>query len=79
MPRKSATVKELYNLPLDKAATKIEKFKDSIDLLDKKLDNAIGSKKKNKLVDKQAKEEKKTLKAEKTAKKETKKSTCANL
>ena len=67
------TAKELYNLPLDKAATKIEKFKDSIDLLDKKLDNAIGSKKKNKLVDKQAKEEKKTLKAEKTAKKETKK------
>ena len=67
------TAEELYNLPLDKAATKIEKFKDAVDLLDKKLDNAIGSKKKNKLVDKQTKEEKKTLNAQKKAKKETKK------
>ncbi len=67
------TAEELYNLPLDKAATKIEKFKDAVDLLNKKLDNAIGSKKKNKLVDKQTKEEKKTLNAQKKAKKETKK------
>lgn len=65
------TAEQLYNLPLDKAATKIEKFKDAIDLLDKKLGNAIGSKKKNNLVDKQTKEEKKTLKAEKKAKKES--------
>ncbi len=64
------TAEKLYNLPLDKAATKIKKFSDAIDLLDKKLDNAIGSKSKNKLVDKQTKEEKKTLEAYKTASKE---------
>ena len=67
------TAEELYNLPLDKAATKVEKFSDSIDLLDKKLDNAIGSKKKNKLVDQQTKQEKNTLNAYKSAKTETKK------
>lgn len=67
------TAEELYNLPLDKAATKIEKFKDAIDLLDKKLDNAIGSKAKNKLVDKQTKQEKKTLDANKLAEKESQK------
>lgn len=61
------TAEKLYNLPLDKAATKIEKFTDAIDLLSKKLDNAIGSKAKNELVDKQTKEEKKTLEAYKTA------------
>ncbi|MCM1160640.1 MAG: phage tail tape measure protein [Roseburia sp.] len=64
------TAEKLYNLPLDKAATKIEKFSDAIDLLNKKIDNAIGSKSKNKLVDKQTKEEKKTLEAYKTASKE---------
>ena len=63
----------MYNLPLDKAATKIEKFSDAIDLLDKKLDNAVGAKSKNKLIDKQTKEEKKTLDAYKEANKATKK------
>ena len=67
------TAEKLYNLPLDKATTKIEKFSDAIDLLDKKLDNAIGSKAKNKLVDKQTKEEKKTLEAYKTASSEASK------
>lgn len=67
------TAEELYNLPLDKAATKIEKFKDAIDLLDKKLDNAIGSKAKNKLVDKQTKQEKKTIDANRKAEKESQK------
>lgn len=66
------TAEKLYNLPLDKAATKIEKFSDSIDLLDKKLDNSVGAKSKNKLIDKQTKEEKKTLDAYKDANKETK-------
>lgn len=66
------TAEKLYNLPLDKAATKIETFSDSIDLLDKKLDNAVGAKSKNKLIDKQTKEEKKTLDAYKEANKETK-------
>lgn len=61
------TAEKLYNLPLDKAATKIEKFTDAIDLLDKKLNNAIGAKSKNRLVDKQTKEEKNTLEAYKTA------------
>lgn len=67
------TAEELYNLPLDKAATKIERFKDAIDLLDKRLDNAIGAKKKNKLIDRQTKEEKKTLEASKLARKESRK------
>ena len=67
------TAEKLYNLPLDKAATKIEKFSDAIDLLDKKLDNAVGAKSKNKLIDKQTKEEKKTLDAYKEANKATKK------
>ena len=67
------TAEKLYNLPLDKAATKIEKFKDAIDLLDKKLDNAIGSKAKNNLVDKQTKQEKKTIDANKKAEKEAQK------
>lgn len=66
------TAEKLYNLPLDKAATKIEKFSDAIDLLDKKLDNAVDAKSKNKLIDKQTKEEKKTLDAYKDANKETK-------
>lgn len=67
------TAEKMYNLPLDKAATKIEKFSDAIDLLDKKLDNAVGAKSKNKLIDKQTKEEKKTLDAYKEANKATKK------
>lgn len=67
------TAEELYSLPLDKAAAKIEKFSDSIDLLDKRLDNAIGSKAKNKLIDKQTKEEKKTLGSYKQADEETSK------
>ena len=67
------TAEKLYNLPLDKAATKIEKFKDAIDLLDKKLDNAIGSKAKNNLVDKQTNQEKKTIDANKKAEKEAQK------
>ena len=60
-----------FNIPLDKATKRIEKFSEAIDLLDKKLDNAIGSKAKNKLIDKQTKEEKKTLKANKKAKKDS--------
>lgn len=67
------TAEELYNLPLDKAATKIEKFKDAIDLLDKKLNNAIGHKAKNTLIDQQTREEFKTLNANAKAQKESKK------
>ncbi len=67
------TAEKLYHLPLDKAADKIEIFSDKIDLLDKKLKNAIGSQAKNTLIKKQDKQEKKTLVAQKEAKKETKK------
>lgn len=62
-----------FNIPLDKAAKKVEVFGDAIDLLDKKIDNAIGATAKNKLIDKQTKEEENTLKAYKVASKESKK------
>lgn len=63
------TAEKLYNLPLDKAADKIEIFSDKIDLLDKRLDNAIGSYAKNSLIELQDKQEEKTLNANKEAKK----------
>ncbi len=66
------TAEELYHLPLDKAAAKIEKFSDRITLLDKKLDNAIGSEAKNNLIQKQKRQKKKTLNANKEAKKASK-------
>lgn len=62
-----------FNIPLDKATKKVELFKNQIDLLDKKIDNAIGAKNKNKLIDKQIKQQKSTLKAYKDAQKSTKK------
>lgn len=62
-----------FNIPLDKATKKVELFKNQIDLLDKKIDNAIGAKNKNKLLDKQIKQQKSTLKAYKDAQKSTKK------
>lgn len=65
---------KLANIPLDKAAKKAELFSDAIDLLGKRIDNAIYAKTKNKLVDRQTKEEKKTLNAQKSAQKETGKS-----
>lgn len=65
---------KFYRLPLEKAAAKIDLFKDKIDLLGKRLDNAIGFKKKNKLINKQLKQEKNTRKANKTANKEAGKS-----
>lgn len=58
---------ELYNLPLDKAAGKIEKFSDAIDLLEKKLDNAITATAKNKIIDDEVKQKKKTYDANKSA------------
>lgn len=65
---------KLYALPLDKAARKTELFSEAIDLLGKRLDNAIYAKTKNKLIDRQTKEERKTLNAQKSARKETGKS-----
>lgn len=67
------TAEKLYNLPLDKAAKKVELFNSSIDLLDKKLANAIGSKDKNPLIDQQGKKQKKTLNTYKTAQNDSKK------
>lgn len=60
---------ELYNLPLDKAAAKIEKFNDSIELLELKLDNAIGATNKNKIIDSEETDKNNIVKANKTAKK----------
>lgn len=66
------TAEKLYNLPLDKAAAKIERFEDVIDLLDAKLDNATTAGSKNKLLDQQVKQQKAILDANKTSLKETK-------
>lgn len=62
-----------FNIPLNKATKKVELFKNQIDLLDKKIDNAIGATNKNKLIDKQIKQQESTLKAYKDAQKATKK------
>lgn len=62
-----------FNIPLDKATKKVELFKNQIDLLDKKIDNAIGATNKNKLIDKQIKQQESTLKAYKDAQKSTQK------
>nr|DAD59578.1 MAG TPA: chromosome segregation protein [Bacteriophage sp.] len=64
---------ELYNLPLDKASAKIEKFSDAIDLLEKKLDNAITATAKNKIIDDEVKEKKNTYDANKSANNKTQK------
>lgn len=44
---------QFYNIPLDALARKIELFSDAIDILEAKIDNAIGSTNKNKLIDQQ--------------------------
>lgn len=64
---------ELYNLPLDKASAKIEKFSDAIDLLEKKLDNALGATAKNKIIDDEVKQKKKTYNANVDANEDAKK------
>jgi len=63
----------LYNIPIDKATSKIEKFNQAIDLLEKKLDNAIGATAKNKLVNQETKNQEKIYEASKQAAKESKK------
>ena len=60
-----------FNIPIEKAAQKVELFKNSIDLLDKKIDNAIGAKAKNKLINKQLSDQKATKAAYKDAQKST--------
>lgn len=67
------TAEKLYNLPLDKAAKKVDLFSNNIDLLGKKLDNAVKLKTKNDFIDKQTKEEKKTLNAYTTARNDSRK------
>lgn len=64
---------ELYNLPLDKASAKIEKFSNAVDLLEKKLDNAITATAKNKIIDDEVKEKKNTYDANKSANNKTQK------
>lgn len=58
---------QFYNLPLDKAATKIEIFSKSIELLEKRLDNAIGYVNKNTLVDSKTKKQKDIVDTKKTS------------
>lgn len=60
----------LYNAPIEEAAAKIEKFSDAINILDAKIDNAIGSKNKNKLLDQKLDEQNEIWKASYTAKKD---------
>ncbi|WP_300647786.1 phage tail tape measure protein [uncultured Bacteroides sp.] len=67
------TAEKLYNLPLEKAARKVDIFRDAIDLLDKEIDNETDYTKKNKKIDKQTQKEKKILDANKTADTDTKK------
>lgn len=57
------TQNKLANVPLDKASKKVEMFSDSITLLDKKLENAIGYRNKNALINEQSKQEKQKLDA----------------
>lgn len=57
------TQNKLANVPLDKASDKVEMFSDSITLLDKKLENAIGYRNKNALINEQSKQEKQKLDA----------------
>lgn len=68
------TAEKLYNLPLDKAAKKVDIFSNAIDLMKKKLGNEIKYTEKNKIIDKQTSKEKQTLNAYKTAESDTKKS-----
>ena len=67
------TAEKLYNLPLEKAAAKIELFKNAITLLDKQLDNAIGSNAKNSLLGQKDRQEQKTFNAQQNALNESKK------
>lgn len=70
-----------FNIPLDKATQKVELFSDAIDLLDKRLDNAVGAAAKNKIIGDESDstsantlfaKEKKTLNAYKKAVKNSK-------
>lgn len=57
----------LANAPLEEAAAKIEKLTDAIDLIDSKVENAIGSKNKNELLDQKLEKQEEILSASKTA------------
>lgn len=52
--------KKFYGLPMEKAAKKIELLKSQLDLLDKKLKNAVTYKNQNNLIKKQEKKDKAT-------------------
>lgn len=60
----------LANAPLEEAAAKIEKLTDAIDLIDTKVENAIGSKNKNKLLDQKLAKQTEITKASYVAKKD---------
>ena len=52
-----------FNIPIEKATKQVEKFGEAIDLLDKRIDNAIGADAKNKLIQEKTDEETNTLNA----------------
>lgn len=58
---------KLYNLPLDKAAKKVDIFGDAIDLLNKELDNETDYKNKNKMIGNKGDKNKNTLSSYKKA------------
>lgn len=64
---------KLANIPLDKAATKIERLNEKIELLDAKIDNTSidNYKKANKLIDKEENQQKKILDANEKAEKQS--------
>lgn len=65
--------KKFYGLPMEKAAKKIELLKSQLDLLDKKLKNAVTYKNQNNLIKKQEKKDKATNASYKKAFSETRK------
>ena len=62
---------ELYGIPLEKAAKKIDRFSSRIDLLGKRLSNATKAAQRNRLIDRQTGQETKSLEAYKEAARET--------
>ena len=64
---------KFYNMPLDKAATKVENLSNKIEYLGKVLDNTVGYKNRNKVLAEQDTQQEETYKAQKKASKEAEK------
>ena len=59
---------QFYNIPLDAVAEKVDLFSTAIEILESKIDNAIGAVNKNKLIDQQIKKQADILSAQNVAK-----------